>query len=154
MIFIGPTYYQRLMKFTLDTIYSISAGPSDAITYQPLDGKSSGGGLRVGEMERDCLIAHGSSRFINEKYFSHSDSYTEYVCRCGKTAVCNIAKGIYKCNYCKDNADIVAFPTSWSAKLFVHELESMNVGIKRLPEPFTYTESNNNIVNELESGRK
>jgi DNA-directed RNA polymerase beta subunit len=88
-------------------------------------GKSSGGGLRIGEMERDALCSHGSSRFINEKYRAHSDEYTEYICSCGKTAVCNIAKGIYKCNYCRDNADIVAVPTSWSAKLFIQELESI-----------------------------
>lgn len=44
-IFMGPTYYQRLQKFTIDTQYSISNGPSDAITYQPLDGKSSFGGF-------------------------------------------------------------------------------------------------------------
>ena len=77
-------------------------------------------------MERDTLVAHGSSRFINEKYRAHSDEYTEYVCSCGKTSVCNIAKGIYKCNYCRDNANIVAYPTSWSAKLFTQELESIN----------------------------
>jgi DNA-directed RNA polymerase II subunit RPB2 len=50
-IFMGPTYYQRLQKFTIDTQYTISHGPSDAITNQPLDGKSSGGGLRIGEIK-------------------------------------------------------------------------------------------------------
>jgi DNA-directed RNA polymerase beta subunit len=116
-------------------------------------GKSSGGGLRIGEMERDALCSHGSSRFINEKYRAHSDEYTEYICSCGKTAVCNIAKGIYKCNYCRDNADIVAVPTSWSAKLFIQELESMNVGIKRMPEPFTYTKQDSKIFEELKNNR-
>lgn len=138
LIFMGPTYYQRLQKFTIDTQYSISSGPSDAITLQPLDGKSSQGGLRIGEMERDVIASHGAMKFMTEKYFSHSDGYTHYVCRCGKASIVNISKGIYKCNYCKDNADIVAYNTSWSSKLFMQELESMNVGIRQKPEPFTY----------------
>lgn len=130
-IFIGPTYYQRLQKFTIDTMYSVANGPSDIITLQPLDGgKGSGGGLRIGEMERDVIVSHGAPRFLDEKFRNHSDGYTEYVCRCGKSAVVNYEKGIYKCNYCKDNADIVAYPTTWSSKLFVQEMESMNVGIR------------------------
>lgn len=152
-IFIGPTYYQRLQKFTIDTIYSVSGGPSDAITYQPLDGKASGGGLRIGEMERDCLVSHGSARFMSEKYFAHSDGYTEYVCRCGKSAVVNIGKGIYQCKYCKANASIAALPTSWSSKLFIQELEMLGVGIKRMPEPFTYDISDAKICELIEDGR-
>jgi DNA-directed RNA polymerase beta subunit len=153
-IFIGPTFYQRLMKFTIDTIYSVNQGPSDAITYQPLDGKNSRGGLRIGEMERDVICAHGASKFLAEKYFSHSDGYTEYVCRCGKTmAAVNIEKGIYKCNYCKDFAQTAAFNTSWSSKLFMMELESMNVGIKRMSEPFTYNKSDDKIFEIIEDGR-
>lgn len=153
-IFMGPTYYQRLQKFTIDTIYSIGSGPSDAITYQPLDGgKLNGKGLRVGEMERDVLAAHGGGKLIAEKYFNHSDAYTEYVCRCGKSAVVNIAKGIYKCNYCKNDAQIAAYPTSWSSKLLIQELESMNIGIRRMPEPFTYSISDDKIFEEIEDGR-
>ncbi len=138
-IFMGPTYYQRLQKFTADNEYAAAAGPSDAITMQPLDGgKSSHGGLRIGEMERDVICSHGAMSFMAEKFFDHSDGYKRYVCRCGKAAVVNISKGVYKCNYCKDNADIVAYDTSWSSKLFMQELESMNVGIKQKPGPFTY----------------
>lgn len=103
--------------------------------------------------ERDVIVSHGSSRFLTEKFFAHSDGYTEYVCRCGKSAIVNISKGIYKCNYCKDNADIVAYPTSWSSKLFTQEMESMNVGIRRIPEPFTYNKSDADIFAELENGR-
>ncbi len=88
--------------------------------------------------ERDVLASHAAMKFMTEKFFDHSDGYTNYVCRCGKTATVNVSKGIYKCNYCKDNADIVAYNTSWSSKLFMQELESMNVGIRQRPEPFTY----------------
>jgi DNA-directed RNA polymerase beta subunit len=149
MIFMGPTYYQRLQKFTIDTSYSITNGPTDAITRQNVDGKSNGGGLRIGEMERDTLCSHGSSKFISEKYFDHSDGFTEYVCRCGKTAVFNKERNIYKCNYCQDDAEIIAYPTSWSSKLLMQEMESMNVGIKRLPGPFTYDDKDLTNIDKM-----
>lgn len=103
--------------------------------------------------ERDVLSSHGSARFLAEKFFAHSDGYKEYVCRCGKTAAAvNINKGIYKCNYCKDNAEIIGIDSSWSSKLFVHELESMNVGVKRHPSQFSYDKQNSDIFKELEDG--
>ena len=75
---------------------------------------------------------------MSEKFFDHSDGFTEYICRCGKAAIVNVKKNIYKCKYCKDNADIAAVPTSWSSKLFVQEMETMNVGIRRHLTPFSY----------------
>lgn len=147
LIFYGVVNYQRLQKFTADTQYAIGSGASDAITHQPLDGKSSGGGLRLGEMERDVIASHSAMKFMTEKFFNHSDGYTNYVCRCGKAATVNIKHGIYKCEYCKDNADIVAYNTSWSSKLFIQEMESMNVGIKQKPNPFTYGKVDPNIFN-------
>jgi DNA-directed RNA polymerase II subunit RPB2 len=138
LIFMGPTYYQRLQKFVTDTVYSISQGPTDSLTHQQLDGKTAQGGIRIGEMERDCICARGASKFLSEKFFDHSDGFTEYVCRCGKAAIVNVEKNIYKCKYCKDNADIVAVPTSWSSKLFMQEMETMNVGIRRHIAPFVY----------------
>lgn len=89
-------------------------------------------------MEKDCLISHGASQTIHEKMFLHSDGYLSYMCRCGKEAVVNHRENIYKCEYCKDNADIMAVPSSWAHKLFMHEVESMNVGARRIPRPFTY----------------
>ena len=145
LIFMNPTYIQRIQKFCIDSLYGVSSGPSDAITRQPLDGKGSNGGLRIGEMERDVIVAHSAMKFMTEKFFNHSDGFTHYVCRCGKAATVNIEKGIYKCNYCKDNADIVAYNTSWSSKLFIQELESMNVGIRQKPDPFTYDSRDGNI---------
>ncbi len=138
LIFFGPTYYQRLQKFVSDAEYSVKNALTDALTNQPLDGKSNDGGLRVGEMERDVLASHGSSIFLLEKFFYHSDGYTEYLCRCGKSAIVNIKEKIFKCNYCKDNADITAIPTSYSSKLAMQEIHSCNIGIRRIVEPFRY----------------
>jgi DNA-directed RNA polymerase beta subunit len=142
LIFAGPIYYQRLQKFVVDQVYSIAQGPSDAITYQPLDGKASSGGLRVGEMEQWCLTAHGASRFMSEKFRDHSDGYDYYVCRCGRPAIVNVAKNIYKCKYCKDNAEIAKIPTTWSSKLFMQEMDAMNVGVKMHIEPHEYENFN------------
>ena len=86
---------------------------------------------------------------MQEKFFSHSDGFTEYICRCGKPAIVNIKEGIYKCRYCKDNADISAVPTSWSSKLLMQEMETMNVGIRRVPKPYTYEVSGKEIIEEI-----
>jgi ribosomal protein L37AE/L43A len=90
-------------------------------------------------MEKDVIISHGGSRTLAEKFFYHSDGYNEYICRtCGKPAIVNHRENIYKCRYCVDNADITCVPTSWTSKLFVQEMESTNVGIRRIPKPFEY----------------
>lgn len=138
LIFSGPIYYQRLQKFVVDVVYSIAQGPSDAITYQPLDGKASSGGLRIGEMEQWCLTAHGVSRFMSEKFRDHSDGYDYYICKCGRQAIVNVQKNIYKCKHCRDNSEIVKVPTTWSSKLFMQEMNSMNVGVKMHSEPYEY----------------
>ena len=138
MVFFGPNFYQRLQKFIIDAEYAVRHALTDAVTMQCLDGAGSQGGLRIGEMERDVLAGHGASLFIHEKFYKHSDGYTEYICRCGKPAIVNHHENLYKCKECKDNADIVAIPSSWSSKLFMQEMESCNVGIRRIPIPFTY----------------
>ncbi len=137
-IFMGSTFYQRLQKFVADNVYSVCNAATDAITYQPLSGKSSGGGLRSGEMELWALNSAGVSRFLYEKTHTHSDGYVQYICRCGKPGIYNAQKGIYKCKECGDNADLNAVPTSWSSKLFMQELDAAGVGVRRFLQPFTY----------------
>lgn len=137
-IFIGPIYYQRLQKFTVDTVYSHKTCPTDAITHQPLDGKSAKGGLRLGEMEKD-VMAISSVKFLQEKFIDHSDVYHIYVCKkCNKRAVVNEKYQIYKCKYCNDGSDIVKIKTSWSCKQMFDEIESVNIGIKLFPKENTY----------------
>jgi DNA-directed RNA polymerase beta subunit len=99
--------------------------------------------------ERDVLCSHGATKFLQEKFFDHSDGFTEYICRCGKAAVVNTKRNIYKCKYCKDNADISAIPTSWSSKLFMQEMETMNVGIKRHIKPFIYESVKEDVIKDI-----
>lgn len=115
MIFIGPTYYHRMKHLVYDKIHSRARGPLTILTRQPPEGRSRDGGLRLGEMERDALIAHGISRFIKEKLLDTSDVYTTYVCQiCGLLAsrvlrkdsekyVTN--KDIFHCFACKNSTD-------------------------------------------------
>jgi DNA-directed RNA polymerase II subunit RPB2 len=140
-IFISPCYYQRLQKYVEDSVYSISSGPQCAITRQPLEGKANKGGLRIGEMEKDVIISHGASHFLGEKFRDDSDGFEIYVCRnCGKRPVVNEKQGIAVCRVCRDNADIVKINSTWASKLFMQELESMNVGVCLKVKPHQYEE--------------
>jgi DNA-directed RNA polymerase II subunit RPB2 len=140
LIFTGPVYYQRLQKFVAKSVYSIDVGPTDIMTRQPLDGKANQGGLRISELQRDVLLAHGCARFFSEKFFTDSDDFEVYVCRCGSRAIVNHQIGIYECPNCKDDANIYAIYSSWSSKQFLMELNACHVGTQFKLEPFTFYE--------------
>jgi DNA-directed RNA polymerase II subunit RPB2 len=129
-IFIAPIYYQCLQKFTIDTVYAHRETPTDALTRQPLDGKSASGGSRLGEMECSTLST-SALKTLNEKTTDHSDLYYIYVCKnCNKRAIVNEEKKIYKCVRCKDDSDIVRIKSTWSCKTLWDEIESCNIGLK------------------------
>ena len=138
-IFIGPAYYQRLQKFVNDTIAKVQRGSTDPVTRQPITGKQ--GGLRVGEMEKDVLVSNGVSRFLSEKFYSHSDNFDSYICRtCGNYAIFNPVSNIYKCKVCENNCDIGKVGMSWTTKTLVQELHALNIGSKFGVTPYSFQE--------------
>ena len=102
-IFFGPTYYQRLKHLVDDKIFARNKEKTQGLTRQPTMGRSRGGGLRFGEMERDCIIAHGSANFLKERLFYQSDAYEVHVCnKCGLMCKADMQKHIYLCQACNN----------------------------------------------------
>ena len=127
-IFIGPTYYQRLKHMVDDKIHSRASGPNVSLTRQPAEGRSRDGGLRFGEMERDCILAHGSIQFLKETLQDRSDNYRMYVCKeCGLTAAVNFDENIFRCKNCSNYSKFSEIRIPYAMKLFVQELESMSI---------------------------
>ncbi|KAF6145426.1 hypothetical protein GIB67_032549 [Kingdonia uniflora] len=133
MIFLGPTYYQRLKHMVDDKIHSRARGPVQILTRQPAEGRSRDGGLRFGEMERDCMIAHGAAHFLKERLFDQSDAYNVHVCElCGIIAIANLKKNSFECKGCKNKAGIVQVRIPYACKLLFQELMAMAIAPRML----------------------
>jgi DNA-directed RNA polymerase II subunit RPB2 len=127
-IFIGPVFYQRLKHMVADKQHSRSIGPMVNLTRQPAEGRSRDGGFRFGEMERDCTVAHGASRFTRGRLYDCSDKYQVHVCReCGMIAVFNDVAGVHVCRTCDNRTDFALVQIPYACKLLFQELQTMNV---------------------------
>uniref|UniRef100_A0A6C0HIB8 DNA-directed RNA polymerase n=1 Tax=viral metagenome TaxID=1070528 RepID=A0A6C0HIB8_9ZZZZ len=137
-IFVGPVYYQRLKHMVNDKEHSRSIGPMVNLTRQPAEGRSRDGGFRIGEMERDVMIAHGMSKFCRERLYNVSDKYAVHVCKkCGMVATFNngdksilrakAGMTVHKCNTCGNMTDFVYVEVPYAFKLMSQELQCINI---------------------------
>ena len=127
-IFYGPAFYQRLKHMVSDKAHSRSFGPMVVLTRQPAEGRSRDGGLRFGEMERDCMISHGASRFTKDRIYYSSDAFEVYSCKkCGMLVVFNSEKKIHMCKTCDNRTDFNRIMLPYACKLLFQELITMNI---------------------------
>ena len=135
-IFIGPVFYQRLKHMVSDKQHSRSIGPMVNLTRQPAEGRSRDGGFRIGEMERDVMIAHGMSKFCRERLYDVSDKYSAHVCKkCGMIAAFNHGDSktgvsdfsVHLCNTCHNMTDFAKVDIPYAYKLMAQELQTINV---------------------------
>lgn len=124
-VFFGPIYYQKLKHMVQDKLHSRALGPKTTLTRQPTEGRSRGGGLRLGEMERDCLIAYGASQLLLERLMISSDRHECEVCE-----TCGGMGYLGWCGYCETGDGVRQMTMPYAAKLLVQELASMGVGVK------------------------
>ncbi|MCJ1374940.1 DNA-directed RNA polymerase III core subunit ret1 [Loxospora ochrophaea] len=124
-VFFGPIYYQKLKHMVQDKMHSRARGPRAILTRQPTEGRSRDGGLRLGEMERDCLIAYGASQLLLERLMLSSDAHQVDICE-----TCGMMGYQGYCGSCKSTRGVTRMTIPYAAKLLIQELLSMNVKAK------------------------
>eukprot|EP00891_Asterochloris_glomerata_P000044 jgi/Astpho2/44/e_gw1.00001.71.1_t len=127
-IFMGPVYYQKLKHMVLDKLHARARGPRVVLTRQPTEGRSRDGGLRLGEMERDCLIGYGASMLLLERLMISSDKFEVHVCtHCGLMGFWDAKRNMACCPSLKTDEHMAKLNLPYACKLLFQELQSMNI---------------------------
>ena len=121
-VFFGPVYYQKLKHMVVDKMHARSRGPRAVLTRQPTEGRVRDGGLRVGEMERDCLIGYGASMLLIERLMISSDEFAVDVCE-----TCGLIGYSGWCQSCRSAKHVTNLKIPYACKLLFQELQAMNV---------------------------
>lgn len=132
MIFKGPVYFQRLKHMVQDKIHSRGRGPNQVLNRQPTEGKAKNGGLKIGEMERDCIISQGCSFLLKDRMADNSDGFSFHVCKiCGLIAICNNQIKRYECMSC-ETKDIIEIKVTYGIKLVIQEFMALGICLRIL----------------------
>jgi len=121
-VFFGPIFYQKLKHMVLDKMHARARGPRQVLTRQPTEGRAKDGGLRLGEMERDCLIGYGASALLMERLMYSSDIFTVHVCK-----KCGLIGYEGWCQACKSESTLSTLKMPYACKLLFQELQAMNI---------------------------
>ncbi len=123
-IYIGDMYYLKLKHMVANKIHARARGPIQLLTRQPTEGRAKGGGLRLGEMEKDTFIAHGASLLLKERF--NSDSAMVPICEeCGLVAIHDSYKNRKFCPVCGEDGKIEFVEMAYAFKLLLDELKSL-----------------------------
>ncbi|KAJ4484306.1 beta and beta-prime subunits of DNA dependent RNA-polymerase [Lentinula edodes] len=127
-VYFGPIYYQvrltnhAIEHMVMDKMHARARGPRATLTRQPTEGRSREGGLRLGEMERDCLIGYGATQLLLERLMISSDKFEVNACQ-----ECGLMGYNGWCTYCKSSKKMAQLTIPYAAKLLFQELMAMNV---------------------------
>lgn len=126
-VFFGPIYYQRLKHMVTDKMHARSTGPRSLLTRQPTEGRARHGGLRVGEMERDCMVGYGAANLVHERLLLSSDLFAADVCN-----VCGYLGYNGRCQFCKSSAAVSKVNIPYAFKILMQELQGMGISLRLL----------------------
>lgn len=129
-ILMGPIYYQRLKHLVKDKVHARSKGKVTIFTLQPPGGRARGGGLRIGEMERDAMLAHGLSQFLHERFLDSSDGVESHICdECGSLTRFDPERERWICPIHKGDSSVSKVVLPYSFILLVNEIQSMGIRV-------------------------
>jgi len=132
-VFIGVVYYQKLHHMVADKIHARARGQVQMLTKQPTEGRARGGGLRFGEMERDCIIAYGASMILKDRLLDESDKTDIFVCeRCGLVAYHDVKQRRFYCRVCVDKGKVSSVSVAYAFKLLLQEMSSLAIAPRLL----------------------
>jgi len=125
-IYVGNMFYMKLKHMVANKLHARASGRIQLLTRQPIEGRAKGGGLRLGEMEKDCFVAHGASLLLKERF--DSDKTVIHICNeCGLLAVYDSYRNNKFCPKCGGNVEISAIEISYAFKLLMDELKALCV---------------------------
>ena len=132
-VFIGVVYYQKLHHMVADKIHARARGQVQMLTKQPTEGRARGGGLRFGEMERDCIIAYGASMILKDRLLDESDKAEIFVCeRCGLVAYHDVKQRRFYCRVCVEKGKVSSVSVAYAFKLLLQEMSSLAIAPRLL----------------------